>query len=97
VESQGLAALKFFLKIPHIFCLLADPLLNKEIFVAKKAKLGTPAPQIKQRSNGYKIRSTNDLLLLSMILDEDSVLKERIMRFMEAQLGKTYGGKPKDP
>lgn len=37
---------------------------------------------------GYKVRSTNDLQLLSMILDEEPLLRERVLRFLEAQLGK---------
>ena len=52
--------------------------------------------QMKQKANGYKLRTTNDLLLLSMILDEDIPLRERVMRFMEAQLGKSQVVRTKD-
>lgn len=37
---------------------------------------------------GFKVRSTNDLQLLAMILDEDPLLRERVLRFLEGQLGK---------
>jgi hypothetical protein len=64
--------------------------------MAKKSENTGPAPQMKQKANGYKLRTTNDLLLLSMILDDDAPLREKVMRFMEAQLGKAHGGKSKD-
>jgi hypothetical protein len=42
----------------------------------------------KEKVGGYKIRTTNDLLLISMVLDEDPVLRDRVVTFLEHQLGK---------
>jgi hypothetical protein len=56
--------------------------------MARRDKKSNEPVVMKQKVSGYKLRTTNDLLLLSMILDEDVALRERIMRFMEAQLGK---------
>jgi hypothetical protein len=41
-----------------------------------------------QQAGGYKIRTTNDLLLVSMILDGDPPLRERVLHYLEQQLGK---------
>ena len=41
-----------------------------------------------QSAGGYKIRTNNDLLLISMILDGDPPLRERVLHYLEQQLGK---------
>jgi hypothetical protein len=43
-------------------------------------------PKASQR--GFKVRSNNDLKLISLILDGDPALRERVLRFMELHLGK---------
>ncbi len=41
-----------------------------------------------QRAGGYKIRTTNDLLLISMILDDDPYLRERVLAILEQHMGR---------
>lgn len=41
-----------------------------------------------EKKGGYRIRTTNDLLLVSMVLDEDPALRERVVTFLEHHLGK---------
>jgi len=41
-----------------------------------------------QSAGGYKVRTNNDLLLISMILDADPPLRERVLYYLEQQLGK---------
>jgi hypothetical protein len=43
---------------------------------------------VKAVKPGFKVRTTNDLQLVSMILDEDPLLREKVLRLMEQQLGK---------
>ena len=56
--------------------------------MSKRGKDRDAKGTIQQKSNGYKLRTTNDLQLLCMILDGDAPLRDRVKRTIELHLGK---------
>ncbi|WP_186648543.1 hypothetical protein [Fluviispira vulneris] len=50
---------------------------------------------LKKNINSKKMRGTDELDLLKIILDENKELKKKVMRFIQKSLGKTTSGTAK--
>jgi hypothetical protein len=64
------------------------PAKNGQVRPAQKPDDKASSGKSSSIKPGFKVRTSDDLQLLSMILDENPALRQKVLRYVEMQLGK---------